>query len=489
MTRRFAVLLPACLMAAYAVAKAQPPDASAPKVTRILEPAPGATFPQGGIVYVQAEVRVPGRERLVALRAVALEVDHAVVSSRRWSPYVFRWDTTRAEVGKHELRVKVTDVQGRETVSQPVPINLGPRAWNLPPAPPGEPLADATWKRLLDVADGIEADLHLRHDRQGLIDNIDKQPVVGDDPLSGLADPRGPLLTGTYAGACAYWYATLRDPQSRARAHDADEALHLLSVATGTGGLLSRWSRQTTQIQPDEGQPGLSNWRQNGNWRWLGDASPLDYAGAFFGHALYYDLVADQDEKPLVAQDIRGLANRLLEHDLVVTNAEGLPVPDGDLSPRGLSRPYNAILALGFLKIAYHVTADKKFDDQYWRLIRNDSYHQKGIKPQDVAPEKWGPYDDYAAMLMYCCLLDYEQDAQVREAYLKGLDAIFQSNDKPNLPLSARRPLFNIIYKRFHPDAGVQPQAVQWLLDSRSALGDSEWLLANWMGRYYQIIR
>jgi len=485
MTRRFAATLIACLTLGLSAAFAQQADESASECTRIVEPEEGAQVPQGGILHVRADVHISGW-----VRTVTLEVDLQGVSSRRWEPYVFSWDTTRATLGKHKVKVKVVDLQGNESTCDPVTVEVVPRTWTLPPEPPGEPLSDGTWTRLIQRAEGVEADLQFRHDREGLIDNIEGQPAAGGDPLSGMADPRGPLLTGTYLGACAYRYATVRDPDARARAKQANEALHMLSSATGVGGLLSRWYRRTTEAQPDEDQPGLLRWRQNGPYRWLGDASPSDLAGVLYGQTLYFDLVADDEEKHLTAQDVRAVVNRLLEDKLIVTNADGLPVPEGDLSPGGLSEPYNAPLALGFFKIAHHMTGDAKFDEQYQSLLRDHEYHKKGIKPRDISAEEWSAYNDYAAMLMYCCLLKYETDKEIRDWYYKGMEAVFQSNAKAAEESAlAKRPLFNIIYKRFSPEVDTEVQGVEWLLESRSPLGDSEWLLANWMGRYYQIIR
>jgi hypothetical protein len=484
MNHRWATCLALCLVfAAAAGALAQETDQ--PKVTCIVEPAPDTAIPQGGVLYVSAEVHVPGW-----VRTVTLEVDQKPVSSRRWSPYVFRWDTTRADVGRHVLRVKVLDLDGKETSCEAIHVNVGPRAWELPAPPPGEALPDATWRRLLELSEGVDADLRLRHDRMGLVDNLPNQPVVGDNPLSGAVDPRAPLLTGAYTGACAYWYATLHDRQAQARAKDAHEAIHMLSAATGVSGLLCRWFRQTTVPQRDESQAGLTRWHQNGAWRWLGDAGTEDYAGAFFGHALYYDLVADSEEKRFVAEDVASMANRILEDGLLITSLDRLPVPDGDLSPERLSHPVNAVLALGFLKIAHHMTGQQKFEDHYRRLITAHGYAQKQVKPHDISTDEWGPYHDFAAMLMYCCLLEYEKDPELLDAYRKGLDAVYTSYFKAAKESELdQRPLFDVIYKRFYPETDAQKQAVEGLLNSRSPLGDSEWLLADWMGRYYQVIR
>ena len=139
MTRRFAFLLPVCLIAAATSAYAQLrlPEEE-PKVTRIITPTSGTVVPQGSILYVQAEVHVPGRVTLVPRVAlVTLEVDRKPVSSRRRSPYVLRWDTTRAALGQHLLRVGARDIDGKETVSDFVRIEIAPRVWSLPDAPPG----------------------------------------------------------------------------------------------------------------------------------------------------------------------------------------------------------------------------------------------------------------------------------------------------------------------------------------------------------------
>jgi hypothetical protein len=103
-------------------------------------------------------------------------------------------------------------------------------------------------------------------------------------------------------------------------------------------------------------------------------------------------------------------------------------------------RNLNSFELLAFLKFAYKVSGDRKYETEYLRLINEEGYldNAAGIPDQNDA---WFIFFDIAlAAYVYPILLFYEEDPQLLDLYQKHMDQWIEMHK------SYKSPLFNFIY-------------------------------------------
>jgi len=100
----------------------------------------------------------------------------------------------------------------------------------------------------------------------------------------------------------AFRYAVTGAADARAHARAGMEAIVHLESITGVPGFPARsFIRTGVDAQPADGE-----WHDtvDGQWRWKGDTSSDEIVGHFFVYPIYYDLVADESEKPKLSATI-----------------------------------------------------------------------------------------------------------------------------------------------------------------------------------------
>ena len=338
--------------------------------------------------------------------------------------------------------------------------------------------------------------LMRRHIREPWIAGQCRLPVAGDTAKwEPEDDDNDGEYTGNYLAMESFRYATTRSEDARAKARKAFEFLKLLQEVTETDGFFARtivpssWTfvhdgnrTYTGQEKADElvkeprFKPVEIRWRKSkdGKWMWKGDTSSDEICGHMFGYFFYHELVADDAEKKIIAAHVGRIVDHLIRNNYTLTDVDGMPTRWGIWSPDRLNkdpewtpdRSLNSMELLSFLKLAYHVTKDEKYQTEYIRLINEEKYleNMAGIPNQNPA---WLIYFDVIlAAYQYPILLKCEKDPELLKFYRQHIDQwIAMRKDDEN-------PLINFIYNYSTGNKIELKRSVQFLTDTPLDLVD-----------------
>jgi hypothetical protein len=285
--------------------------------------------------------------------------------------------------------------------------------------------------------------VRARHVRHGLTaDSILQTPGDLSTNNTVSTDNDG-LWTQMYIAAEAFRYKVTGEADARANARQGFEAMLRLEEITGIPGFHARsFIKVGEDIQPKDGE-----WHDtpDGKWRWKGDTSSDEIVGHYFGYAIYYDLVADEEEK----RKIRGVVARMTDH--ILNNNYQLIDVDGKRTRWGWWGPeeiwadpdetgLRALGILSHLRVASHITGYPRYEQAYNELISKYRYHLLTRNQKINYPRHVNHSDDELAFLSYYPLLNYETDPKLRAVYVQSLERAWQV-ERPE-----RNPLWNFIY-------------------------------------------
>jgi len=264
----------------------------------------------------------------------------------------------------------------------------------------------------------------------------------GDIERLNLADTAA--WTGCYLAAEAFRYAVTGEPAVLQKIRKTLAGLSKLQAVTGVRGLLAR-----TIIKADQPDPYLL---RSGEWHpasppfrgyfWRGDVSNDQYDGVLFGYAVCYDLVPQASIRQQIREAVADLVNHIVDHGMTIVDVDGQVTTHGDMSPCSWE-DLDALLALSFLRIAIHVTAEPHFEEKYRELIQRHGYHHRAAS----ARKKWwecflgiNHSDNNLAFLAYYNLIRLEEDPRLLSHYLRGLERAW------TVVKEEGNSLFNFIY-------------------------------------------
>jgi hypothetical protein len=285
--------------------------------------------------------------------------------------------------------------------------------------------------------------IRARHVRWGLTANSQLR-VPGDLSTNQLisTDNDG-LWTQMYIAAEAFRYKVTGEPGARANARQGFEAMLRLEEITGIPGFPARsFIKIGEDIQPKDGE-----WHDtpDGKWRWKGDTSSDEIVGHYFGLAIYYDLLANDEEKQKIRGFISRLTDHILDHGYHLVDVDGKPTRWGWWAPEEIwedpeETGLRALHMLSHLRVAHHITGNPRYERAYNDLITKHRYHLLTRNQKINYPGHVNHSDDELAFLSYYPLLNYEADPKLREVYNKSLDNAWQV-ERPE-----RNPLWNFIF-------------------------------------------
>lgn len=359
---------------------------------------------------------------------------------------------------------------------------------------------------LADKAEHYQALLRARHVRPpGLVEKCllaeqgnlaTHQPVDTDNDGS---------FTGMYVAAEAYRYAVTGAADAKQNATEAFRALEFLQTVTGTDGFIARtvipsdWTRMddpNREYSPQENaviwleepdwKPVNVRWRPSadGKWLWKGDTSSDEITGHYLAFAVYYDLVADEAERPRVAAHVRRVTDYLIAGGFDLRDQDGQPTRWGIWSPQQLNddpdwwieRGVNSVEMLSYLQTALHITGDQKYADAMQTLVDKHGYAKNALMPQNEDPATFTHIDSELLAHAYPALVNYERDAELREQYLNGVHRWFRLNRRD------ASPYYQFVYALMsrHPETveidrlacahylrDVPLDMIQWTVDQR----------------------
>jgi hypothetical protein len=289
--------------------------------------------------------------------------------------------------------------------------------------------------------------VQTRHNRWGLTATSQLR-VPGDlstnQPVSSDNDG---LWTAMYVAAECFRYKVTSDPAARENARRGMQAIMRLETITGIPGFPARsFIKVGEDLQPRDGE-----WHDTPDkaWRWKGDTSSDEIVGHFFIYPLYYELVADDTEKPALRAAIDRITNHILDNRFQLVDVDGQRTRWGWWGPDAIwddpdEIGLRALHLLSHLRVALHMTDNPqhraKYQRAYAELVNTHRYHLLTRNQKIMVPGHINHSDDELAFLSYYPLLRYETDPQLLEVYKQSLERSWQI-ERPE-----RNPLWNVIY-------------------------------------------
>jgi hypothetical protein len=300
----------------------------------------------------------------------------------------------------------------------------------------------------LEEKSGVFVDrIRARHNRWGFTATSDLR-VPGDlttnQPVS--TDNDG-LWTAMYVAAECFRYKVTGQAEARDHARQGMQAILRLESITGISGFPARSLIKVGEdVQPKDGE-----WHDAAEtgWRWKGDTSSDEIVGHYFAFAIYYDLVADADEKKQLRAALDRITTHILDHGYQLIDVDGQHTRWGWWGPEAIweepgETGLRALHILSHLRVAMHLAentpAATKYRTAYDDLIKTHRYHLLTRNQKIAIPGHINHSDDELAFLSYYPLLLYETDPQLRAVYQQSLERSWQV-ERPE-----RNPLWNAIY-------------------------------------------
>jgi hypothetical protein len=255
------------------------------------------------------------------------------------------------------------------------------------------------------------------------------------------------LWTAMYVAAECFRYSVTGEADARANARRGMDALIRLESITGIPGFPARsFIKVGEDAQPADGE-----WHDTPDrlWRWKGDTSSDEIVGHYFVYPIYYDLVADESEKPALRGVIERITNHILDNGYRLLGPGGRPTRWGWWGPDAIwedpdETGLRALQILSHLRVAQHMTGSAQYRARYRaaydELVGTHRYHWLTRNQKVMVPGHINHSDDELAVLSFYPLLRYETDPALLDVYRQGLERSWQI-ERPE-----RNPLWNVVY-------------------------------------------
>ena len=239
---------------------------------------------------------------------------------------------------------------------------------------------------LLDKADAYEAWTRAHHfPGYGSHAVVLFDSPAHENPVAyrGIGDST--IWTGTYLGSQALRYAVTGDPEAKANAISAANALHVHLRAT--------LDTDPSEVAPERvgkpfiaryvgpaeppflNDPGACAADENchvidqgpyaGSF-WKGNTSRDQYTGWWFGYALAHELVDDEPMRQMIERDVLAVSDQLWEDDWVIKDVDGIATTAG---------PHvGSAMQLDWLAIRAAITGDPDDLAAYQKRARNQMF-------------------------------------------------------------------------------------------------------------------
>jgi hypothetical protein len=254
-----------------------------------------------------------------------------------------------------------------------------------------------------------------------------------------------------YLASESFRYAVTKDPLAKANAKKTFEALRFLQTVTETPGFVARtvipnsWKKMADPnrkisdrqwaemaIENPREKRVETRWHpsSDGKWLWKGDTSSDEITGHMFGYLFYYDLVADEDERQNVSRHIQNIIDYIIDGGYVLKDIDGTHTKWGVWSPEKLNgdpdwapeRGINSVEILSYLKLAYHVSGEIRYQNEYLKLLYEHDYAGNVRHAKTTNPTWRTHIDDELLALAYPCLLIHEDEPKLQRLYRESLN-------------------------------------------------------------------
>jgi len=364
---------------------------------------------------------------------------------------------------------------------------------------------------LADKADYFLGVCQTRHVREpGLVEKCLLEVPGDTSTWKPRDDDNDGQYTGMYLAMESFRYAATKDPQAKANAKKAFEALRFLQTVTGTSGFVARtvipssWTKmadpnrritdrqwEDIYVQNPREKRVEVRWHPSGDGRWLwkGDTSSDEITGHMFGYLFYHDLVADEAERQHVCKHVLKIIDYIIENGYVLKDLDGTHTKWAVWSPEKLNgdpdwrpeRGINSVEILSFLKLAYHMSGKKHYQHEYLNLLYNHDYANNIRQAKTYNPAWRTHIDDELLALAYPCLMLHEEDPKLRRLYQESLNYWYAAVK------ADRSPFFDFVYGACVGKAPQVEMAVAYLRDA--SLDLIRWTIDNSQREDIHIVR
>jgi hypothetical protein len=324
---------------------------------------------------------------------------------------------------------------------------------------------------LADKQDYFYDVLMKRHIREPWIAGQCHLPVAGDTAhWQSEDDDNDGEYTGNYLAMESFRYAVTKSEDAREKAKKAFHFLKQLKDITGGDGYFARsivpadWADRVHDnnrtydgkekaeelVNEPRFKPVEVRWHRSadGKWLWKGDASSDEWCGHMMGYFFYYQLAANEAEKEMVKQHVASLVDHLIAHHYSMVDADGTHARWSVWSPELLNhdpewapdKSQNSMELLTFLKLAYYLTNDEKYQRHYLRLINEEHYLENMGSIIDQNPAWFIYFDVTLQVYLFPILLHCEKDPKLLAFYQQYMDKWMQTR------INDKSPLINFLY-------------------------------------------
>jgi hypothetical protein len=174
--------------------------------------------------------------------------------------------------------------------------------------------------------------VQARHNRWGLTASSRLQTPGDLSSNQMVSSDNDGLWTAMYVAAESFRFKVTGEADARANARRGMSALLRLEAITGIPGFPARsFIKLGEDVQPQDGE-----WHDTLDrlWRWKGDTSSDEIVGHYFVYPIYYDLVADEAEKPALRGAIERITNHILDNNYQLVGPGGKRTRWGWWRPR-----------------------------------------------------------------------------------------------------------------------------------------------------------
>ncbi len=256
------------------------------------------------------------------------------------------------------------------------------------------------------------------------------------------------LFTGVYCASQCFRYKVTGDEKAKENAKRAVEAMIKLTEVTGKKGFTARATRYS--YEENFGTGAREEWHlceNNPDCEWLGETSSDEMTGHYFAYGIYFDLVADENEKKRIAEVVKTITDHILENNFHLCDVDGVPTTWANWEPELLNnddrwyyeRGTNSLEILSFLKTTYHITGEEKYNDVFSMLIKKHHYAMNCMQYK-CEDGHVAHIDDQLDFINIYPLIVYNDNEAQNEIFKMGLTHHWEYERVE------RSPFFNIVY-------------------------------------------
>ncbi|GMW00218.1 MAG: hypothetical protein AMXMBFR84_13560 [Candidatus Hydrogenedentota bacterium] len=320
---------------------------------------------------------------------------------------------------------------------------------------------DFVLRTMYDKAEAIQQRFEERHRRLGMPSPAQYKDATLQEWTHG-PQPSDGLWTGYHVAAMSMAYSVTKEERYREAAKKGMDALYLLQNVTGIKGLVARSVIEIGEPYTAEAEK-QENWHKtaDGKYMWRDDVSSDQIDGHYLGFYTYYEHIAkhDPEEKSKLAAQIRQVT------DYIVDNGYTIPDWDGERTQWGWYDPHRlnnepmhylesglyALMILSHLKVAYYVTGDDKYLNEFKSLILEHGYLSNLLLEKKLFPDELNHSDDQLSAVAYYPILQLEEDPIIVETLHRAC------RRHARIELPERNSFFAFTYATLNPqDADVE---------------------------------